>query len=76
MERTRDNAELSDAFTEVLWTPLEHIGPTRMRQENKPGPYPLASTLILEYPSLKEWWEYQLVSSILGDHLGLLFCSG
>ena len=39
MKHTRDNAELSDAFTEVLWTPLEHIGPTRMRQENKPGPW-------------------------------------
>ena len=23
-----------------------------------------------------EWWEYQLVVSIFGDHLGLLFCSG
>jgi len=39
MKRTRDNAELSDAFTEVLWTPLEHIGPTRMRRENTPGPW-------------------------------------
>jgi len=34
MKCTRDNAELSDAFTEVLWTPLEHIGPTRMCREN------------------------------------------
>jgi len=31
---------------------------------------------ILECPCVKEWWEGQLVGSILADHLGLLFCSG
>ena len=34
MKLTRDDAELSDAFTEVLWTPLKHIGCTRMHREN------------------------------------------
>jgi len=37
MKRTRDDAELSDASTEVLRTPLERIGPTRMHRENTPG---------------------------------------
>ena len=35
----------------------------------------LALTPILGYPCHKEWCEYQLVGSIFGDHLVLLFCS-
>ena len=34
MKHTSDDAKLSDASTEVLWTPLEHIGPTRLHREN------------------------------------------
>ena len=47
-----------------------------LRSMSTNKPHPLASTPILEYPCHKEWWEYQLVVSIFGDHLGLLFCSG
>jgi len=35
----------------------------------------LAPTPIPKYPCHMEWWEYQIVVSIFGDHLGLLFCS-
>jgi len=40
MKHTRDDAELSDASTEVLRTPPKHIRPTRMRQENTPDGLP------------------------------------
>jgi len=38
-------------------------------------PHFLVLTPILEYPYCKEWWGYQLIVLIFGNHLVLLFCS-